>query len=107
MFSCSRGCHDTQGYHHHDEDQDMLIRLSEPGESCPPTLHDVASYISIHKSQKLSEVYANCNYLVYLTDIISIEEVIMLIDLIKRGAPNESFEEIDNIIKGTVNATLV
>ena len=42
------------------------------GSPCPPTLHDVASYISIHKPQKLSEVYANCN-----------------------------------IIKGTVNATLV
>ncbi|EFO63869.1 Hypothetical protein GLP15_4586 [Giardia lamblia P15] len=77
------------------------------GSPCPPTLHDVSSYISTHKSHKLSEIYANCNYLVYLTDIISIEEVIMLIDLIKRGAPNESFEEIDNIIKGTVSATLV
>lgn len=75
------------------------------GSLCPPTLHDVSNYISTHKSRKLREVYADCNYLVYLTDIITIEEVIVLIELIKKDAPDESFAEFDKLIKKTVSVS--
>ncbi|EES98287.1 Hypothetical protein GSB_94658 [Giardia duodenalis] len=75
------------------------------GSLCPPTLHDVSNYISTHKSCKLREVYADCNYLVYLTDIITIEEVIVLIELIKKDAPDESFAEFDKLIKKTVSVS--
>lgn len=75
------------------------------GSLCPPTLHDVSNYISTRKSRKLREVYADCNYLVYLTDIITIEEVIVLIELIKKDAPDESFAEFDKLIKKTVSVS--
>lgn len=72
------------------------------GSLCPPTLYDVSSYISSHKSCNLNELYANCNYLVYLTDILSIDNILILIELIKSGAHNESFAEFERIINDTV-----